>query len=179
MLPPGHIAGGFLTATAVLKILKPDLPAPQTNQLLWWGAFFSFAPDLDTFVSFANERAWFVKDPKNNHRKYLSHVPLLWLLTGLLIYFSASSAYIRILGLMLWLCSWSHFLLDSIEYGIMWLWPFNKSVFAIRNKGNDTRIESTGFTSYWLEFLKAYAATWTFYFEVLIILAALIISTKY
>ena len=56
MLPTGHIAAGFLTAHALIKILKPDLDASQVNQLLAFGAFWGFAPDLDVFYSFARQK---------------------------------------------------------------------------------------------------------------------------
>jgi membrane-bound metal-dependent hydrolase YbcI (DUF457 family) len=175
MLPPGHLAGGFLTATAVLKIIKPDLSQEQISQLLGWGMFFSFAPDLDTFVSFIKEHTWFVKNPQNNHRKFISHAPLLWLAGGLLVYFFSADVYWKIAGLLLWLCSWSHFLLDSVEYGIMWLWPFNKDVFAIRNRERDFSIQSLNFFGYWWTYLKLYAGTLTFYIEISIIIVAIIL----
>lgn len=175
MLPPGHLAGGFLAARALLKITHPDLPAAQVNQLLWWGVFFSFAPDLDTFFSFIKERAWFVKNPENNHRKFVSHAPLVWLATGLLLYLVSADVYWRYVGLLLWFCSWSHFLLDSIEYGIMWLWPFNKTIFALRNRERNFKIQSSNFFGYWLTLLKLYSQTLTFYCEVLLLIITFII----
>ena len=99
MLPPGHIAAGFLTAEVLLKFVHPNLTPAEYNQLIWWGMFFSFAPDLDSFVSFAREKAFIILDPeKNNHRKYLSHAPILWAVAGLLIYFLAPSTYIKYIG---------------------------------------------------------------------------------
>ena len=181
MLPPGHIAAGFLTSAVVLKILNPQLPPQQVQHLIYWGMFFSFAPDLDSFVSFLNEKAWYIKNPKNNHRKYISHAPILWLASGLLIYFLSTDVYWKVFGLMLWVCSWSHFLLDSIDYGIMWLWPFNKKVFAIKNQGMDFSIKSSNFFGYWRIFVKLYITRLTFYFEILIIItaAALFVSNHY
>jgi len=178
MLPPGHLAGGFLTAEALLKITRPDLSSVQISQLLCWGLFFSFAPDLDTFFGFIREQAWFVKDQRNNHRKFISHAPLLWLTVGLLIYISSLDVYWKLVGLLLWLCSWSHFLLDSIEYGIMWLWPFSKKIYALKNPERDFNNPETSFWKYWWHFVKAYARTLTFYCEIGIILTALIIYFK-
>jgi len=175
MLPPGHLAAGFLTAEALLHITKPDLSSAQINQLLWWGVFFSFAPDLDTFTGFVKERAWFVKNPVNNHRKFVSHAPLLWLLAGLLVYFLAADVYWKNVGLLLWLGSGTHFLLDSIEYGIMWLWPFSNKVFALKNRGRERDIPSSTFFGYWWSHVKLYVNSLTFYCEVIVILTALII----
>lgn len=179
MLPPGHIAAGFLTAEALLKITHPDLPTAQTSQLLWWGMFFGFAPDLDSFISFAKERAFFVTNKKNSHRKMLTHAPLLWLAAGLAVVLFAPSLYWKFAGLLLWLGSWSHFFLDTIQYGIMWLWPFNSRLYAFTDTERDYQINRRDFFGYWLTFLKSYAKQISFYLEILIIVIALIISTKY
>ncbi len=178
MLPPGHFAGGYLAAEALLHITKADLSSAQANQLLWWGAFFAFAPDLDTFASFIKERAWFVKNPANNHRKFVSHAPLLWLLAGLLVYFFSADIYWKNVGLLLWLGSWTHFLLDSIEYGIMWLWPFSNRIFALKNREREFNIQSPTFLVYWWNFVKSYTRTLTFYIELLIVVIALIVCVR-
>ena len=179
MLPPGHIAAGYLTAEVLLKITRPDLPAEQINQLILWGMFFGFAPDLDMFYAFFKEKAFIVKDLKNhNHRKYYSHAPILWLGAGLLICFLAPSAYVKFIGLMLWLGSWTHFLLDSVEYGIMWLWPFSSKVYALKDPELVLPIYETRFIPYWWQSVKQYAKFYSFYLEVLIIITALIIYYK-
>jgi membrane-bound metal-dependent hydrolase YbcI (DUF457 family) len=175
MLPPGHVAGGFFTAAALLKIAKPDLPPEQLHQLLYWGMFFGFAPDLDNFAAFAKIHSWWYKKGVDNtiHRKFYSHIPVLWLIAGLLIYFLAAGTYIKYIGLLLWLGSWSHFILDSIDFGVMWLWPFNKEVWALRNRGIHKDIEAGSFISYWGNFLKVYVTRWTFYIEIVLLISAL------
>ncbi len=180
MLPPGHIAAGFLTAKALLHFSHASLTAAQQNNLLWWGMFFGFIPDWDTFVTFAREKAFVVRNPeKNDHRNYISHAPVLWMIAGLLVYILASSEYWKMWGLLLWLGSWSHFLLDSIEYGIMWLWPFTKKRFALRESVSiKVNISTTGFFGYWLEFLKAYSKVVTFYIEFFVIILAIVIFLK-
>ena len=175
MLPPGHIAAGYLTAKALLHFTHPALTAVQQNQLVWWGMFFGFAPDLDNFISFAREKSFTVRDQeKNNHRQFLGHAPILWLIAGLIIYFTSSSEYFKTFGLLVWLGSWSHFILDSIEYGIMWLWPFNKQKWALKDRGIDVKFEGKGFFGFWLNFMKFYITRWTFYAEIIILLATFI-----
>jgi membrane-bound metal-dependent hydrolase YbcI (DUF457 family) len=174
MLPPGHIAAGFLTAKALLHFTGQGLTQTQQNHLLWWGIFFSFAPDLDSFISFAKEKSFAVRNPaKNNHRKFVSHVPILWAIAGFLIFFLSRTQYFKVFGLILWLCSWSHFILDSIEYGIMWLWPFNKEKWALKDRGIDKPIVGKTFTEYWLNFLKFYITRWTFYAEIIVLISVL------
>lgn len=174
MLPPGHIAGGFLAAEALIKIAKPNLPLAQLHQLLYWGMFFGFAPDLDMFWEFLQEKAFIIKDLKNhNHRKLLSHAPLLWLIAGLLIYFFATNEYIKCVGLLVWLGSWSHFILDSIEYGIMWLWPFSKKIYAFKDPELVLPNTETGFFKYWWTSVKLYTKFISFYLEIVVLISVL------
>lgn len=177
MLPPGHIAAGYLTGYALLNIVKPDLPVDQLQQLLWWGTFFGFAPDFDNFIAFAKVKSWWYRRNVDNgiHRKFYSHVPVLWLVAGLLVYIFSGDVYWKTVGLMLWLGSWSHFILDSIEYGVMWLWPFNSEVWALKDRGIKREISANGFLQYWWSFLKYYTSRWTFYCEIFIILITFII----
>ena len=178
MLPPGHIAAGYLTTYALLKVTHQNFSPEQTTQLLWWGALFGFLPDIDSFVAFAREKAFMVKNQKNNHRKQFTHAPLLWFIFGMIVVLLAPNSYWRYVGLLLWLASWSHFLLDSIQYGIMWLWPFSNRIFALRDRERDFQIQDNSFFGYWSTFVKAYANTVSFYLEVLIILIALVIYFK-
>ena len=175
MLPPGHIAAGFLTAEVLLKFAHPQLSPIQQNQLLFWGMLFGFAPDLDYFYVFFREHAFTVKDSgKNNHRRFITHAPVLWLIAGSAIYFLSADVYYKILGLLLWLASWSHFVLDSIEDGVMWLWPISSKQYAFRHPANIT-IEENNFFKHWWKFLVLYSQQrLTFYLEILIILIALI-----
>ncbi len=177
MLPPGHVAAGYLAAYGFLKIAKPSLEPFQLNQLILWGMFFSFAPDLDTFLVFFKEKAFIFKDPnKNDHKKFLSHAPLVWLIVGLLIYFLGSSEFVKYFGLMLWLGSWTHFALDSIEYGVMWLWPFSHKLYAFKDAAIIIpNIEESNFFAYWWKFTKLYTKSITFYFEIFFIISAAII----
>src|ERR1700729_1980799 len=108
MLPPGHIAAGYLTAKVLLHNSHQPFSLNQQKQLLWWGMFFGFAPDLDYFYVLYRQRAFTVKDGGQvNHRKFLTHAPILWLIAGLAVYFLSVDVYYKIFGLLLWLASWS------------------------------------------------------------------------
>lgn len=179
MLPPGHVAAGFLTAYAVVKIFNPNLDPSQINQLLALGAFFGFVPDLDNFMAFAKVKSWYYYHKDNSiHRRFYSHIPLLWLIAGSLIYLTSSLLFVKYLGLLVWLASWSHFLLDSIEYGVMWLWPFNFEVWAFKNRGVAVQIDENSFARYWMSFLKLYFKRPTFYFEIIILIIALLVFLR-
>lgn len=183
MLPPGHLAAGYLTAKALLHFWHPALNQDQLNQMLWWGVFFGFAPDLDVFYLFFKSRAFKIDPRKGDHRLYCSHVPILWLAAGLLIFFVSFEPFWKIFGLMLWLCSWSHFVLDSIQYGIMWLWPLNNKVYGLFPVASEAKVEKNileaiehTFFSYWVVYLKEYGKGLKISLtcEVIVVLAALI-----
>lgn len=179
MLPTGHIAAGFLTAHALIKILKPDFDANQINQLLALGAFWGFAPDLDVFYSFARQGNLLVSHKDTPvHHKFFSHAPMAWLVPGLLIYFLGASDYAKMFGLVFWLGTWSHFVLDSVEYGIMWLWPINNKIYALSHRGQNFRIDEKNFFRHSIQFLFYYSKRVSFYLEVLIIILALIVYFK-
>lgn len=178
MLPPGHIAGGYLLTKGLIDSYPGSLTTSEKNKLLWWGMFLSFAPDLDTFYSFYKSSALTVNNTVANHRVYLTHTPSLWLVAGLLIFFFAKKPYYKFLGLMVWLASWSHFVLDSIEYGVRWLWPFNSHLYSIIPGSHNIIVRPSGFLNYWINFLKSYSHTVTFYLEILIILFALIFAYR-
>jgi|SRR3989344_2383840 len=182
MLPTGHIAAGYLTAYAAIKILKPDLDQHQVNQLLMMGAFWGFAPDIDEFWFFFKNKSLLVNPVgvKKYHHDYFTHAPVVWLVAGLAVYLVSSSDYTKFFGLVLWLASWSHFLLDSIEYGIMWLWPLSNKLYALKGGGEKPFvIEEKNFFKHSLKFVYLYATTSiSFYLEVLIIIASLIVFFK-
>ena len=177
MLPSAHFSAGYLLAKAVIHYSHAAFNVQETHQLLFWGAFFGFAPDLDTFYAFLKIRKWIIPRAKIDHRKFISHAPLPWLVAGLLIYFVGNDPYIKYFGLMLWLGSWSHFVLDSTKHGIRWLWPFSNRLYALRESDRAWENTETKFFGYWTNFLRHYAtdSTITFMLDIVITLAALVI----
>ncbi len=173
MLPPGHVAGGYLTAYALIKIAKPDLDDAQIQQLLALGALFGFSPDLDMFAAFAKIKSWTIQSDKIDHRKFISHAPFVWLVAGLLIYFLSDSTFIQYVGLLVWLGGWSHFVLDSFGHGIRWFWPFSKRLFALKDVDVKSNIAAPGFFNYWSTFLKHYTTQLSFYLEIVVIISAI------
>ncbi len=175
MLPTGHVAAGYMTAYALIRVTNPHLPPEQLDQLLWWGMFFGFAPDIDVFWFFIKTKGLLVSPNVNiSHRFYISHAPIVWLVAGVTVAAFSASEYWRSVGLLMWLGTWSHFLLDSIESGVMWLWPKQK-VYALWNVGKKFHIEEKRFFRHSLLFLKKYSTQPTFYAELVVLAAACII----
>ena len=147
MVFPGHIGGGYIVARGVLHFLHPDISSFQINELLVLGALAGDFPDIDVaifyiqrFVGPKKNRAHSHAQEKEGHRDYVTHTPLFWLCVAggvMLIGLIAGSTFIEMGGLMILGGAWTHLLLDSIEYGVKWLWPLSQKRFAIREKGID------------------------------------------
>jgi membrane-bound metal-dependent hydrolase YbcI (DUF457 family) len=178
MLPPGHFAAGYLSTKALLKYLPYSFTAAQINQLLFFGAFIGLAVDFDLVYAFLKLKSLRATDPKASHRKFISHAPIIWLAIGLAIYFVAKNPFYKSAGLIIWLASWSHFLLDSLEWGVIWLWPFSKKRFAIFKTPDAAELDKSlgqqGFFKYLFNYLKFYSTRISFYLEVLIIIIAIL-----
>jgi hypothetical protein len=177
MLPTGHIAAGFLTAKLTIALIDPQLNISETNTLLLAGAFFGFVPDLDMFYAFFKARGFTIPGTKINHRAYLTHRPLVWLAASIILYILSPSEFIKILAIIMWLGSWSHFVLDSLQVGIMWLWPFSNKFYALKDPGIKEDNRTKGFFNYWFTYLTHFYPkkfTSTFILELVILSATAI-----
>lgn len=180
MLPPGHIAAGYLATYSLLKLTGHNFDVQQINQLLFWGMFFGFVPDLDMFVAFAKIKGFSIKMDKFDHRKFVTHAPLIWLAAGLAVYFPTENLFTKFVGFIILAGAGSHLFLDTLQYGIMWLWPFSNRLYAFKDrekKITQPSADKRGFFAYWLEFLWLYMtkAKLSFYLESLIIIIALLV----
>jgi len=183
MLPSGHIAAGYLTAFALLKLTRCNFNPHQVNQLIFLGMVLSFAPDLDMFVAFAKVKKFIIKENETDHRKYISHAPIVWLIAGLTVFLISANPFWKIFGLLVWFCSWGHFFLDSLQYGVMWLWPFSDRLFAFKDREKKLTQSSAGrqnFFNYWFNFVWLYItkAKFSFFIETGLVVAALFILLK-
>ncbi|HYV33607.1 MAG TPA: metal-dependent hydrolase [Candidatus Limnocylindria bacterium] len=182
MLPPGHIAAGYLVAEVLLKFTHPQLTSAELNQLVCWGMFFGFAPDLDVFWFMIKNRTLRVvsKDASGkSHRNSFTHVPLFWLVLGLAVYFLGATIYWKYFGLLIWLGGWSHMILDSIAFGIPWLSPFSNKFYALTETQEAVDLPEKNIFKYGIHFLKFYSTKATFYLEIVVILSAAIVFFHY
>ena len=164
MLPPGHIAGGYLVTRELLKVVPYHFNHEQTNWLYFWGMFFAFSPDLDFFYTFFKQKKFTGITKDNNHRDLLSHVPILWFIGSAILFLLSRSDFMHMVAILLWACSWSHFLLDSIQDGVMWLWPLTRKRFALIPIKNPVDFSASiandgdkSFFGYWWYFTKQVA----------------------
>jgi hypothetical protein len=176
MVLPGHIGGGYLTARLVLLLAHATFSPTQTAILLLIGTLAGEAPDIDIALYYFNRRSQTSKKV-DEHRDYPTHAPLVWLVLCLIIVaigYAFSLPFLECIGWVILAGSWSHLILDSIEYGIPWLWPFDKKWYSMRKIQPKKIITAPKGTlkSYWQFTFGPYLEGWTVYFEIAITLVA-------
>jgi hypothetical protein len=148
MVLPGHLAGGYLASLALLSALHPALSPEQIQALLVVGTLAGELPDIDLlFFNIAHRNHHKAhnsqtehadkKDPTQNHRDYITHMPSFWLSLCVFVALAGKiggSIFIEYTGIALLAGTWSHLILDSIEYGILWLAPWSKKNYALSKK---------------------------------------------
>ena len=136
MVLPGHVSGGYLVTRAILYLapVATSFSSTQTIALYIIGIIASEGPDFDLIAFFFEQKSK-KEHKKESHRTYLSHVPLVWLigLIIVLIGYIAGSPFISLIGWVILGGSWSHLILDSVEYGIRWLWPISNKFYCIHH----------------------------------------------
>ena len=70
----------------------------------------------------------------------------------------------------MWLGSWSHLLFDSIETGVMWLWPLSTKQFALSKGGENIDTVSS---PKWTDLFRGYFKLVTCYIEIFVTVIAL------
>ncbi len=180
MLPPGHIAAGYLVAKAFIHFVQPAISQTQMRWLIVAGMFFAFAPDLDMFYGFWKMKAFRHTNDTFNHRTFITHTPLPWLVAGVMVMLIGQTIFWRCFGALIWLGSWSHFLFDSSDTGIRWLYPFSQKFYALKNPGIGEANHTKGFFNHWWYFVHSYRRrdSLTFFTEIILLLIAVLIFLR-
>lgn len=182
MVLPGHLAGGYIAASTVLSLLDPSLSHEQIATLLVIGTIAGELPDIDLiFFYFKHKKdrtETHQTSESENHRNYVTHIPLFWLIVGLVIMsggYIFNSLYVTYTGLLLIAGTWSHLILDSIDYGIRWLAPWSQNRFALKKDlPRQTSTDRPGSLMQYIHFvLRTYWRMSTFWFEILVTLCGL------
>ncbi|MDB5204778.1 MAG: hypothetical protein JWP09_806 [Candidatus Taylorbacteria bacterium] len=169
MVFPGHIAAGYLTALGVVTFSGIALSPNEQALLLTLGALLGDGPDVDLFYSFFKKKTTNVGALKG-HRDHITHMPLLWLLIGLFVFILTVSNFGKVLGILLWLCPWSHLLCDSLfsDVGVAWLRPFSNKGFTLFKRPET-------FPANWKDLFLTLLKNPLFYLEIFIALVAFVI----
>lgn len=178
MVLPGHLAAGYLATQGVLHFLPGVFDPSQTLVLTIFGTLAGDLPDLDLVLYFFHKKI----NPKitYDHRYYPSHTPLFWLVifANLLFYNLLFGNFFGIILAFLVLAgSLSHLIFDSIEYGVIWLWPFSDKRYKLFQKipsDNNTSKPKSLFGLWW-KFIKGpYLRTKTVWVEVILTILAFV-----
>lgn len=181
MVLPGHIAGGYLAAAALLSLSHPALSPSEAQALLALGALAGEGPDVDlVWFWWTQKSATAKKTP--SHRDYLTHAPALWLVAASLVAavgYAAGSSFVFYAGAVILCGSLSHFLLDSIEDGVRWLWPFSKRYFYLIQTEASHPVGRPGSFAFHVDLVRRfYVKKATFYVEILVTLIALYVALR-
>ena len=183
MVLPGHLAGGYLVTRGLLAIFHPGFSATEIDSLLIIGTLAGEFPDVDLIRLYFDNKPLDAKTTASklttDHRTYITHAPLLWLLISLstvVIGYLCSSIFTEWIGWLILAGSWSHLLLDSIEYGVMWFWPFSKRRFVLKKEMPPENIDARpGSLAHHFQYItRVYMKTVTFWAEIIVTLAALL-----
>jgi hypothetical protein len=189
MVLPGHLAGGYIATSLVLSLSTTPFSHNELTILYFIGILAGEIPDIDLLI-FYLEKKYFKNSKRQTHREYVTHLPIFWLslCTAIFLYgYSIDSAFAMTISLILLAGTFSHFILDSIDFGIQWFKPFSykkiclfelKEVEGFEKQAtrNNVRIGSIHF--YWNYLKTAYIRQVTFYAEILVVLVAIYIFFK-
>ncbi|MEI6057785.1 MAG: hypothetical protein WCQ60_02320, partial [bacterium] len=112
-----------------------------------------------------------------------THAPLLWFVAGLIVFsissLFAAGAFWQVLGLLMWLGPWSHFCCDSVDVGVMWLWPFSRRQFAMHNSQESLNTHHTQPPRTWRALFLGYFKEPVAYLELTLSLVAVSVALHY
>lgn len=182
MVLPGHLGGGYLMARALLSVFHPVFSQAQVTALMVIGTLCGDLPDID-LIAFSYTHFFKKNSAKEQHREYITHMPLFWLIPSMTVVAAGAvfgSPFVEYVGWLILIGSWTHLLLDSIEYGVAWLWPISRRRFALRYPPEEKSSHATGSIGYYWEFIRnRYAKNITFYIEILIAAAAIYVLFRH
>lgn len=176
MLWFGHLAFGYLTSLMFLFLFGTDFSESQLRLITLVVIFSAIIPDFDIIYSYFKFKS--LRYQKGtSHRNWISHSPICYLIIGILIFFIFNFSFYSFLGLAFIFGSFSHFIADSVQYGVMWLYPFSKKRYSLITPKKDSFLfyEKTNsfFKYYWNLLTKVYMKGANFYIEVIVIALAL------
>ncbi|GEM_PF-1747533 len=159
-----HLPAGYLLAQPFLSTAWKKFTCKQQYSLLAITAFSAIAPDLD-FLYF------YWVSSETFHRRYFSHSPFFYL-QFLIVFFIIGrlkkSKFLQWIGGSIFLGAViGHLLLDSINSGVMWLYPFSDYLFGLRGI-HDKSLSLFGF----------HGSGFILLFEIIIIATAIIAATR-
>ncbi len=137
--PAGFIANYFFGDSSKKKIY------------LWVAFIFGIFPDFDVFY-------YYFFNATSGHRENFTHTLLPYIILALIVAF-----FSKRLALAIFFGIFSHLFLDSLGFGVMWLWPFSHEMFGLVKLSFFEKFLSNNFfvVNFFIEFLLV--ITFTFF----------------
>lgn len=185
MVLPGHLSGGFITTTLILGSINHNFSLDQLTTLYIVGILSGELPDLDLLLFYLAKKI--LKTSKQTHRDFITHLPLFWMIFCFIFFAFAyfeNSIFTMTMAILILAGTFSHFLFDSIDYGIQWLRPFNKRRYCLFKLSGLNEFETASVSQhievgsikfYWNYLWKMYIKQPSFYAEIFVTLIALLI----
>lgn len=162
----GHLPLGYVVSQRPIRHEAKNSGSIPTRYRVAILCFFSLFPDIDLFFTY-------FFNASESHRNFITHTPIFYLMIWAILAFIAKKtkkknlraiADLAIAGVFL-----GHLLPDSLNAGILWLWPLSDRLFGLRS-----------FFPNGLSFAGMSGQTLVFWIEVMISAAAiLIVIQKY
>jgi hypothetical protein len=158
----GHLPAGFICSKLLYARLGTGVI--DYRRFLVSGMAGSVAPDLDLVYFFLFDHR------QHHHHTYWSHYPLVWLallLISLIWLYAQRGRMLAILMATFSLNGLIHMVLDTLVGDIIWLAPFDKSLFSLF-------IVPAKYSAWWFNFLLH----WSVLLEVSVVAGGLYLWRK-
>ena len=175
MLPTGHLAAGYLVTKFSLNALLPLFPQADQPKFLIAGAVAAVIADVDVFVSIAKIGKFVSSTKEVDHRKNVFHAPAFHFALaalGFIVGWLGRWSDLQLYAILYFIGFASHFILDSLSYGIMWLWPLKNRLFALHEAGVYHDIPTNSVREFWTKLAVFYFTRAEFYLELLLLALA-------
>ncbi len=186
MVLPGHLAGGYIATSIILNFVSIPLTSADLSVIYTIGILSGEIPDIDLLL-FYLEKNKNKNKTRQTHRDFITHIPMFWFVFCLTIFFIGflvTSKLIMLLSVVILAGTFSHFILDSLEYGIQWFKPFSKRRYCLfeikemedfekRSQHDHVKIGSLRF--YWNYVTTIYIRQVSFYAEFLVVIIAILV----
>jgi hypothetical protein len=158
----GHLPAGYISSK--LLYARLGLSEVDFKRFLMSGLAGSVVPDLDLVYFFLFDHR------QHHHHTYWSHYPLVWLsllLLSVIWLYTQRGRKLAILLVIFLLNGFIHMVMDTLVGDIIWLAPFDKSMFSLF-------IVPAKYSVWWFNFLLH----WSILLEIVVIGSALFLWRK-
>ncbi|MBU1130604.1 metal-dependent hydrolase [Patescibacteria group bacterium] len=159
----GHLPVGYFTTRYLIKKLK----LPLKPVCLGLGLLAAVIPDLDYIY-------WILSDSQElTHRGLITGMPFFYLtlfIISVIIYCFYKKKWLKAVISIIFINISIHLLIDTVFYGIQWLYPFSEIYIGIYNVG--------GYGSGVGIQVKNYFTHWCWYAEIVLWIIAIIAVIK-